>query len=946
MTPFLKQVAAHYFTQSTTSGKTFCYIFPNRRAMLFFKKFYSEEVRREEKTVFTPMMFTINDFFYKANHCSPTPRIEQLLCLYDCYKKVSGIEESLDDFLFWGDMILADFNEVDKYCVNAKSVFTNVAQFKSLQDFSYFSEKQLNAMRQFMGNFAPNLEEDGQYKGIFRKTWDLLYPLYVEFNSTLERAGKTYEGMIYRKLYERFRENAAIDILSETFNEVDTFVFIGLNALNKSEENVLRKMKKAGLAEFCWDYSSDWIKDPHNKSSFFLDKNIIEFGQNIDLDLDGLKQPEINVLTVPSAVGQTKQLAGIFDKLNTEIDINTAVVLADELLLIPTLNAIPEKIEKVNVTMGYPMSGSSIYALIDKVFSLQKTLRKSNDDYLYYHKSANDVFSNPLFKQSLSEIEKETIDKIKHRYRHYICQSEFGEGPILNLIFKPVIQDMGIADSMQIHDICVYLNNVVYAIAKNLLNEDDASLELDFAKELYEAIDTLDRYNLCISPATFYRLLRGLVGGSSVPFKGEPLQGLQIMGPLETRALDFENLIILSCNEGVFPRHNVSESFIPATLRIGFDLPTYEYQDALWAYYFYRLIQRAENVWLVLNSGTEQKMKTCEESRFIKQLELHFGVKLNRFIAKAPIANMTELDSIPKTKEHIDKFFIPGENGKVINLSASAIKDYLNCPAKFYYSKIECLTKPDEVKEFLDTGMLGSVLHKTIELIYNGHDHISKQFLKDTLKNKDYQKIVDRLILEQLKGQEINGRNLVFKELICKYVSNILSTDLRLLEQSNANSFKIIALEKYCHTIINGVQVVGFIDRLDSFTAGSVRIVDYKTGSVKDKDFIMDENTAELAFGDKNSDRPEIAFQLYLYDRFIREQDEFKDKIIKNTIYQTSKLQSMLPPEILIDNSFMNAMKERLDGTIEDILNLDLPWKKKGEEKDCSYCDFKNIWAR
>ena len=942
MTPFLKQVAKHYFDH-TTSENDFCYVFPNRRSMLFFKKYYCLQVKAAEITMFEPQMYTINDFFYKVFAQTPTERIDLLLNLYREYKKLIPNCEPLDEFIFWGEMILSDFNDVDKYLIDAEKLFTNVSQFKSMQDYTFLSDNQLKALQAFMGHFAPQAGEDGKYKENFRKTWDILYPLYKSFNRTLSEQGKSYEGMVYRRLAERFESESASDVLHDAFPHSPKFVFVGLNAPTESELAVLKRMRQAQLAEFCWDYSSEMIKDKANKSSFFMEDNISHLGQSIKLDPEGLPTAQINVLAVPSAVGQCKQIGQIFRRLGGEIGINTAIVLPDEKLLLPTLNAIPDSISKVNVTMGYPMSGSVLYSLIDEICAMQMHIRERSDgNWAFYYKQAYDLFANPLLKDSLCENERQTIDSVKCKLFHYIDRDEIAvDGQILSRIFTPIVKEPNLADKGQIIALCEYLKDIIETVAHMLVENKNESVELEFAKDFYQAIECIEKYELEVLPATFFRLLRNLVGRNAVPFKGEPLQGLQIMGPLETRALDFDNLVILSCNEGVFPRHNSSESFIPPELRKGFGLPTHEYQDALWAYYFYRLIQRCENVWLVYNTSVQQKMNSCEESRYIKQLELHFGVKIHRYIAKSSILEAKDTTEIAKTQEDIDIL-------KNTRLSATALQKYLSCPVQFYYSKIKKLSNEDEVNETLDAGLIGSVLHESIEEIYSGKERITKDFLSECLKKESYAEVVRRHIMDNLKCIEISGRNLIYESLICRYVRQILLTDKKLLEKKNLDSFRILELEKKETDVIGGLEFIGIMDRVDSFEDGVIRVVDYKTGSVKDSDIqIDDENACEVAdaaFGEDNDKRPKIAIQLYLYDVLIRK--AHKTEAIENVIYQTTSLFSEGIKSAPMNETFVKEMGTRLEECLKGLLNIDKPWTKTAHAKTCSYCDFKDICGR
>ncbi len=955
MTPFLKQAALKYFNPSESTDHN-CYIFPNRRSLLFFRKYYSALVSGAGKTVLCPQMYTVADFMYRLAGKVPTDRIDLILCLYDCYRPLMKNCESLDEFIFWGEMILSDFNDVDKYLIDAKKLFTNVDDFKKLQGNprDYLDEEQIKALSAFLKNCIETQEgrKAGEYKENFRRTWEILYPLYTSFKESLQRQGKAYDGMVYRELAEKAAGGAMGGILRARFPEAQQFIFIGLNAPTDSELKILDAVKKAGPGKFCWDYSSAWIKDPDNKSSFFLHDHVTRFGQDIELDPEGLEVPEINILSVPSSVGQCKQLGEIFRRTCTDADgkpcvpgIETAVVLPEESLLIPTLNALPEEIEKVNVTMGYPMSGSLVSALVDAVCSMQMHIRRAADGTIsFYHRQAYDIFANPLFKQALSEDEAQKIEAVKSEHKHYIAQSDLltGEGSLVDLIFSPALTSATAADAAQIHSICAYLKDVLKTTALLIRSREEDSIELDFAKEYYTAIEGLDNFDLGITPTTFFRLLANLVRSSAVPFKGEPLQGLQIMGPLETRALDFDNVIILSCNEGVFPRHTASESFIPAELKRGFGLPSHEYQDALWAYYFYRLIQRARKVWLVMNTGNDQKIGSTEESRYIKQLELGFGAKVNRYIATSTIKADRNVPEIPKTQEHIDIL-------KARHLSASSLKRYLKCPAQFYFAEIEGLSKPDEVKEYLDAGMLGTVFHAVMQDLYSIHKDtdLTAADIAALLKDKDrIEESVKGHIAEQLHSTEITGRTIIDKRLILQYVDKTLETDLKLLEEKGYK-LHIIDLEQRFYSTIGGFRFKGMIDRLDSLTTGTLRVVDYKTGNVSamEKADDITEDTISAIFEPDSKDRPLISLQMLLYDLLVRK--KYRDEILENAIYQPSALFKKAEPICCqVDDGILRSFEKALTEFLQELGKATGNWEKSGDEKTCGYCDFKTICGK
>ena len=952
MTPFLKQTAAHYYAQGNPEST--CFIFPNRRSAAFFKKFLRDLVAQDPGAVpFTaPAMVTIGDFFYKVAGKKATDRVVLLLALYEEYRKLYPKAETLDEFIFWGDTLLSDFDDIDKYLAAPDQILRNVADFKNMADnYSHLSETQAEAIKRFLGHFreggslSVEMENDGSYKARFLRIWDILGPLYRNFNASLDASGHCYEGKVYRSLAESLDTTPAVDLLSKAFPDTSRYVFVGLNALNECERRLLGKMRDAGVAEFCWDYSSEMIRDPRNKSSFFMSRNVTDFPAAFKPDPEGLPETEFNTLSVPSGVGQAKALASL---LGPAPGIETAVVLPDEKMLIPVINSIPPEVTSLNVTMGYPMDGSELWSLVREACAMQSHMRLKDGKWHFYHRQVWGVFSNGVLKSVLGEQGRGIVENIKKGVKYYVCEDEFKGDPVLESIFRPVVKDAADNSGSAVDAICGWLQDMLRTVAPLLgaggeEGSDDRSVEMDFARELYLLVGRLAAIRPQVLPATCFKLISRLAAGLSVPFRGEPLRGLQIMGPLETRALDFDNIVILNCNEGMFPRRSVSSSFIPPELRKGFGLPTYEYQDAVWAYYFYRLIQRASKVWMVFDSRPDG-LKGGEQSRYIRQLEMHFGVPVRSYVVSAPIGGNEIADSIPKTDEDIKAL-------KEGYLSASALQSYLACPAKFYYHSVCRLRADDEVSESLDAGMIGNVFHKTMESLYRNRRRVTRADLEAIIKGKDaIRDKVRELIMDELHTFEITGRTLIFEDVVCSYVHKALGRDLELLDAYGSDSFEILGLELGCHGEIGGYKFYGIIDRLDSFAPGEVRVVDYKTGKVTDQDFLIDEDNAESVvdalFGPDNSKRPKIALQLYLYDLFAGDLEAVKGKSIVNSIYQTSRLFVTGVENAPLSSKFCALTSERLAELLETIGDTSVPWQRTPDTRTCEYCDFKMICGR
>ena len=954
MTPFLKQVAGHYLAADIEGT---CFVFPNRRSAVFFRKYLGDLLREggADRPMHAPMSLTINDFFYKVYGGEVTDRIRLLLELYESYKAVYPKAEPLDEFIFWGEVILADFGDVDKFLVDAEDLFTDVADFKGIQDdYSHLSDAQREAILHFVDHFRDRNgrltvrldTDDASVKARFLQVWNILFPLYTDFRKRLRAQGMAYEGMVYRDLAERLKGGEAVaDILGGVFPQARRFVFVGLNALNECEKTLLRRLRDAGLAEFCWDFVSDAVRDPRNKSSVFMKDNVREFPNVFEVDPDGLPAPAFHVVSVPSAVGQAKLAPAILARCHTENPVETAFILPDENLLMPLLNSIPPEHDSINVTMGCPLTGGAVYSLVSAVAAMQQRLREKGETWHFYHREVRSIFSNSLFRAVLTPEEEQVVQGVKKDAKYYIPQKDLQGGPLLDLVFRPVVTRPKEATVDQNRRLVKYLTDIVSYVGWKLRGVEEMLLELDFAKRCMQSLNLLGDIDLAVLPATWLRLLDELLAGEAVPFRGEPLEGLQVMGPLETRALDFRNVVLLSANEGVFPRRSSSPSFVPPELRKGFGLPTFEYQDSVWAYYFYRLIQRAEHVWLVCDSRTEG-LKSGEESRYIKQLQYHYRVPLERFVATARMELAPEADAIPKTQADIDAI----RGGE---LSATSLQSYLYCPAKFYYSFIKGLETEDEVLEALDAGALGKVYHETMEALYTPFigKCLTVADLDSMLKDRKALKALVRgLIIKKMQTVDVSGRDLVVEEVIVEYVLRTLRHDRDLLTESGSKGFRILYLEERMTGMFEGFRIKGFADRIDSYLGGEVRIVDYKTGKVEQDDIdIFDANAegiVEKLFGPSNNGRPKIALQLFMYGLLTQEREDLRDRPVFNSIYSVSRLFTEPLEDRPASPEFIRLTRERLKDLLAEMTDPSVPFRRTEELKTCEYCDFKMICGR
>ena len=964
MKPFLYQVATLFYQQYGAEIHRLAFVFPNRRAGLFFQKYLSEI---SEKPLFSPSILTINDLFMQLSGKHPADKIQMLFRLYELYKQRSGSSESFDEFIYWGEMLLNDFDDIDKYMVDARMLFRNVSDLKSLDDdFNYLSPEQVQAIRSFWSSFYPKGDSPNQQH--FLELWEILYDLYAGLRTSLAKDGCGYDGMIFREVVEQLEKEPMSDF---SFDQV---VFVGLNALSVSEERLLLALQKKGVADFYWDYVGPWVTDPDNKASFFLGRNLRLFPSRMQLPATGPVQAEIRVMGVPSAIGQAKQVYPILQaladeqQLTDESALRTAIVLPDEHLLVPVLNAIPEAIQHINVTMGYPLAGTPVAALMEYILTLQKNIRYIDRVPVFYFRDVLPILNHQYVMAAAPEEVSQLVKDMTAGNRIYVHAADLNRHELLSILFTPVQNTEELSD---------YLIHVLEALnaclRNNRPNPDDeemisnstqttADIEQEF---IFHYFATVNRMKEVMREAkiemrldTYFRLLKRMTDLITIPFEGEPLSGLQVMGVLETRALDFDRLIILSMNEGIFPLKKAANSFIPYNLRRGFGLPTYEHQDSVWAYHFYRLIRRAKQVTLLYDTRTTG-LQTGEVSRFVHQLRYHYQYPLiDELVVYDVASSAVPPISVQKTAE-VEKLLSDFLSGGPRALSASAINTYLDCPLKFYFSVLEQIQEEDEITETVERDVFGSILHKVMEDLYAPFK--GKLVTADLLKllRKDQPLLTGtiagafaELFFKSPVVRPLEGENFLTGEMIRKYAEKILEQDACF------TPFHYIESEKKVRATITlsdrrVVQLKGFIDRVDSLDR-VLRIVDYKTGSGK-----LDFESVEGLFDKEAKDRPKAVMQVFLYAWMYQQLPEYTGMPIQPAIYYLRTLfQRSFNPVVEQKkgrgkadkvNSFQEFVADfegKLRQCLDEIFNLDIPFTQTETGKACAYCSFRGLCGK
>lgn len=964
MKPFLYQVATLFYQQYGAEIHRLAFVFPNRRAGLFFQKYLSEI---SEKPLFSPSILTINDLFMQLSGKHPADKIQMLFRLYELYKQRSGSSESFDEFIYWGEMLLNDFDDIDKYMVDVRMLFRNVSDLKSLDDdFNYLSPEQVQAIRSFWSSFYPKGDSPNQQH--FLELWEILYDLYAGLRTSLAKDGCGYDGMIFREVVEQLEKEPMSDF------PFDQVVFVGLNALSVSEERLLLALQKKGVADFYWDYVGPWVTDPDNKASFFLERNLRLFPSRMQLPGTEPVQAEIRVMGVPSAIGQAKQVYPILQaladeqQLTDESALRTAIVLPDEHLLVPVLNAIPEAIQHINVTMGYPLAGTPVAALMEYILTLQKNIRYVDRVPVFYFRDVLPILNHQYVMAAAPEEVSQLVKDMTAGNRIYVHAADLNRHELLSILFTPV------QNTEELSDFLIHVLEALNACLRNKRpNPDDeekisnstqttADIEQEF---IFHYFATVNRMKEVMREAkiemrldTYFRLLKRMTDLITIPFEGEPLSGLQVMGVLETRALDFDRLIILSMNEGIFPLKKAANSFIPYNLRRGFGLPTYEHQDSVWAYHFYRLIRRAKQVTLLYDTRTTG-LQTGEVSRFVHQLRYHYQYPLIDELVVYDVASSAVPPIFVQKTTEVEKLLSDFLSGGTRALSASAINTYLDCPLKFYFSVLEQIQKEDEITETVERDVFGSILHKVMEDLYAPFK--GKLVTADLLKllRKDQPLLTGtiarafaELFFKSPVVRPLEGENFLTGEMIRKYAEKILEQDACF------TPFHYIKSEKKVRATITlsdrrVVQLKGFIDRVDSLDR-VLRIVDYKTGSGK-----LDFESVEGLFDKEAKDRPKAVMQVFLYAWMYQQLPEYTGMPIQPAIYYLRTLfQRSFNPVVEQKkgrgkadkvNSFQEFVADfegKLRQCLDEIFNLDIPFTQTETGKACAYCSFRGLCGK
>lgn len=952
MTTFLGHVASSLINQYGSNLSSLTIVFPGKRASLFLNQALADA---SEKPVWAPSYRTIAELFEEVSPYALCDQIESICRLYRSYVKYVREPQTLDQFYGWGEVLLADFDDVDKHLVDARQLFTNIRDIKALDSNDYITPEQEEALKSFFSGFS--IENNTALKEKFLELWNAMHDIYSDLNESMRAEGLLYEGAMQRDVVERLKASrfTSTGSPSETIPPLPsgrTFVFVGFNVLNDVERSLFDELQRRGQALFFWDYDVMYLQKVVGKTheaGHFVLENIKRYGNELSDDcFDNFTKPKR--LTIAAASSENIQARLLPQWLEENLtssekapegesyaESQTAVVLCNEQLLLPALHSLPESVKEVNVTMGYPLADTPVFSFVTGLVALHT----------------------------------EGYDRVHHRFRPSLLRA-FEHHPYTHLL-----GDEWRSEARSGADLLAFASELLTLIGRKVADDVLA------AEAVFKAFTCLNRLHdlmngttplLEVNDNTLRRIVRSILSQQSVPFHGEPAVGLQLMGLLETRALDFRHILMLSVGEGFLPKSVADSSFIPYHLKDAFGLTTLRHKIAVYAYYFYRLIQRAERVTFVYNESNTG-MRQNEISRFLRQLEAETNFEIRHL--QLNVGNQPALPErivAEKTNEVMSALISRFDNtdihdGRERLLSPSALNLYTTCPLKFYYRYVRGL-KVDDESEGFDAITFGNVFHRAAELLYRElttagsvvrQQDIESMLAEGALRLDAFVSQAFREAYFQGRTEDYDGILTIARQVMTTYLIQLLRHDLRLAP------IRIISLEtKYATTLhvqADGhdllIRTGGIIDRLDEVADESVeggraiRVFDYKTGGTGG-------TVSELGRLFTNAGQTEhYFFQTLLYSTIVAESEQQPVQPCLFYVHKSGardysaklKLQRRTINDVrhpLSDGEqpLSELFSDQLAMLVDEIFDRSVPFTQCTDAEHCRFCDYRLLCGR
>jgi CRISPR/Cas system-associated exonuclease Cas4 (RecB family) len=929
-------------------------ILPNRRAGLFFTQHLGTLI---SKPTWMPEVKTIEDIFYHYAGQRPADELTLIFELYRVYQDLHPAPEDFDKFFFWGEMILKDFNDLDQFLADAKKLYHQLAEFKEFEsDQSFLSESQVELIQQFWNSFV---RQDRMHQEEFLKFWEMLNPLYQAFQASLNVSGLAYSGKLYRKVAE------SLDQISKPEKHT---IFIGFNAFTGTEEKLIKHFITQFEAEIYWDLDAYYLNDKNQEAGLFFreyqrDKVFGPTFPEVTPALIQTKKAQIHTYATPLKTNQANLVGTILEKIPKENWEETVVILPDEQMLFPVLHSLPDQVDKVNVTMGYPVKNAPVYAFLEAVLEMQRFIKVEEGKVLFYHQAIKNLLSSIYLKTANPNFCKGLLSEIQEKNQIYISQENLHQGGgFFALIFQKL-------ESEQLFS---YLAILMEELAERLKEEPlQRSYLYQCFKQLTRLREIFDKQDsLTVNREFFIRLFRQVFREVKLPFEGEPLQGLQIMGVLESRNLDFRRVIICNMNEASFPPSGGLNSMIPFNIRRAFGLPVQEQNDAIYAYTFYRLLHSADEVHMIYTTASDQG-KSGEKSRYIQQMMVEMDLEMKEEVIFVPIDQKSPgeitIEKVPEIQGLLEKYIIREDGTSQTTFSPSALNVYLDCRLKFYLKYIAGIEEKEEVSEEIDAGVFGNLAHYSMENLYLGFIERKK---RDVLEPGDFKELkanwvypaIEKAIrthyhLEDTAETKLNGQMAIARDVLQKYITQVLEID-----EASA-PFRLISLEKGkdyraklgINTIFGTREIglKGIIDRVDELD-GVIRLIDYKSGGDK-KDF----PDIPSLFDRESTKRNKAAMQTMFYGliyqaTFPKNNAPLKPAIINlKEIFSDEfnpylQMKESRKPGIELNDyrDYEEEYKAGLKGLLEEMYDPGVPFSQTDDLKKCEYCPYREMCGR
>lgn len=944
-------------------------IFPNKRTDFHFKKYLGEAIG---KTSWSPQTYTIQQYACILTGLRSIDKISLLFELYQLFKQNQHeFNYTFDGFYKLGEIILHDFNEIDNYLADARQIFTNIRDIHEIDSkYGGLTPEQLTIIRQYWQNFSP--EKKSREKEQFLKLWNILAGVYEEFQIQLIEKSCAYEGLIYKKMVGLIAKNELPHTSAQK-------IFIGFNALSKAQKKLFKYLHDMQKALFYWDNDSYYHHNKIQEAGDFLRKNyelLGDDGKYIPGNFKALEKA-IHLIGIPGKIGQAKAIPQILKNLcgpdgKLKDPEKTVVVLPDENMLFPVLNSIPGFIDRLNITMGYPLKNTALYSLLNFFIRIQHQINQEQTKGLkIYHKDALAVLDHPYLRTryplDCAEISGEIVGKqmIYAGTKLFLSRNN----PFFGEFFSPVVSGRPEDSTAKILNMLFILYNTAEARANKIHTIEDEYIYHTYiqVKRLHEIFQS-KAGQTDMSFQLALQFIKQVLNKLSIPFESESTDGLQIMGLIETRNIDFENVIIINANEGILPKLGRPASLISESLRHAFELPVLKFQDSIFAYFFYRLLQRARNIY-ILYDNLGSSSRSGELSRFVYQLQVESGFEIKKLqLAQNVILLDNKAISIPKTKPVLEKLekYILQQQPPEKQFSASSLDTYLSCPFRFYLRYIAGIKETEQVEEEFSPAQMGLIIHSAMENIYR---EVFRKKLNPVIEKKDFA-FINQIIENQLEKAfkehlgidaenfEYTGNLLIIKEVILKYLNYILAYDeqktpfeIVQMEGSQAFYYQMLFSRKG-ESIKAGIS--GIIDRIDR-SGNELIIIDYKTGKA-DKEF---RNLDEL-FCEKSDDRKKAVFQIFLYGLLVKANHTYQTMEIRPAIYDIRKMyKKSFEPWLKIKTkegeselrgpafkTWLDDFEKNLRKLFEEIFDPDIPFRQTEISENCNYCSYQAICGK